>query len=71
MDQALVQDPQHQVDGQQREEDQDRLILQGGLEGLGGPLEAGPHAGRQPQLALDGADGVDGLAQRDVGGQVE
>ena len=57
MDVALIQDPQHDVDRQQRRQDQERFVGQRGLEGLGGAQEASPDAGRQPHLPGGGFDG--------------
>ena len=48
MDQALVEDPEHDIERDQRREDQPGLVVQGGLEGsrrpLEGPVDAGGHS---------------------------
>ena len=51
VDVALVEHAQHDVDRQQRRQDQERLVGQRGLEGLGRAHEAAPdacRAGRSP-----------------------
>ena len=50
VDVALVEDAEDDVDRDQGRQDQQRLVGQGGLEGLGRALEAAPDAGGQPQL---------------------
>ena len=71
MDQAFVEDAQHQVDRQERGGDEDRLVGQGGLEGLGGAHEAAADGGREPDLLLGLVDGRDRVAQGHAHGQVE
>ena len=56
VDVALVEHAQHDVDGDQRGQDQQRLVGERGLEGLRRALEAGADAGGQPDLALGGGD---------------
>src|SRR5207237_2424380 len=58
-------------DRDQRGDDEDRLARQRFLERLRGPGERRPHAGRQADLGLSLADGVDGLTERDAGREVE
>ena len=64
MNVAFVKDPQHDVDGQQRRQDQHRLAGQRVLEGLRGPSEAAVDGRRQPDLALGRLMAVDGVAER-------
>ncbi len=66
MDQALVQNSQHDVDGQQRRADQDRLIRKRFLIGLRGAGEFAGDAGGQAHLHFRLVDGRHGVAQRDV-----
>src|SRR5258708_6127791 len=47
---ALVEDPEHDVDGDERKGDQERLAGQGLLEGLRGSLEGSAHAGGQADV---------------------
>ena len=54
-----------------RRQDQQRLVGQRSLEGRRRALEAGLDAGRQPDLLLRLLDGLDGVAQRDAGRQIE
>jgi hypothetical protein len=72
VDEALVEHPQHDVDGDDRGDDQQHLVGESGLEGERGALEAGDHAGRQVDLGLGGADrldrGAEGGARRQVEG---
>src|SRR6059036_1170311 len=71
VDVALVQDAEDDVHGDEGGEDEEGLVGEGGLEGLGGALEAGVDGGGQPDLALGGLDGADGMAEGDAGGEVE
>ena len=71
VDVALVEHAQHDVHGDHGGQDQDGLVGQRGLERLRRPLEAGPHRGRQAEVALDLLDGAHGVAERGIGGQIE
>src|SRR6266849_1240081 len=71
VDVALVEDAEDDVHGDEGGEDEEGLVREGGLEGLGGALEAGVDGGGQPDLALGGLDGADGMAGGDAGGEVE
>ncbi len=71
VNEALVQHAEHDVDGDQRGEDQQRFVGERILERGGGALEAGLHAGRHVHLFLHLVNGGDGLAQRSVRRQVE
>ena len=53
VDVALVQHAQHDVDGDQRGQNQQRLVGQRGLEGRGRSLEAGVDAGRHLDALFD------------------
>ncbi len=50
VDVALVEHAEHDVDGDQRGQDQDRLVRQAVAELLGRPLEAGVQPAGQPEL---------------------
>ena len=63
MDVALVEHAEHDVHGDDGRQDQERLVGEGGLERLGGPLEAGVDGGGQADLALGLLDGADRLAE--------
>ena len=52
MNVALVEHAEHDVDGEQRGQDQDRLVRERILEGLRGALETAVDARRQPDLRL-------------------
>ena len=71
MDVALVEHAEHDVHGDERGEDEQRLIGERGLEGLRGALKARADRGRQANRALRPADGGDGVAEGDAGRQVE
>ena len=71
VDEALVEDAEHDVDGDQRGEDQQRFVGERVLERSGGSLEIGLQAGREVQLLCDFVDVGDGRAQRGVGRKVE
>ena len=70
VDEALVQDAEHDVDHHDRENQQDQQAALGILEGLGGAGEGGGDrlpAGSARQLAAP----RHGVADRDAGGEVE
>ena len=66
MNVTFVQDPQHDVDGAQRRQDQHRFVRERVLEGLRGSREAAVDTARQPDVALGRVDGGDRLTQRDA-----
>ena len=53
VDEALVQNAEHDIGGKDRRQDQNALPAQRILEHLRGALEAGGDAGRQPLVALE------------------
>ena len=63
VDVAFVEHAQHDVDGDERGEDQQRLVGERALKGGGGSLEAGIDAGRQADALFDCVDRLDGIAQ--------
>jgi len=71
MDEALVQDAEHDVNGDQRGQNEIRLVLERVLEGLRGSLEAGVDGRGHAQLTLGFFQSCDGVAQGHVGRQVE
>ena len=71
VDIALVQHPQDDVDRHQGRQDQERFVVQRGLEGQGRTLETAPDAGRQAQLLGGGLHGLHRLTQGDPRRQVE
>ena len=71
MDVAFVEDAEHEVDRGQRRGNQEGLAAERILIGLRGAGEHGLDGGRQADLAGGVLDGVDGIAQRDAGLQVE
>ena len=52
VDEALVEDAEHQIDHQHGHQEQEPLALERRLEGLGHPLQAAGDRGRQLQVAL-------------------
>ena len=71
MDQALVQNAQHDINGEQRRPDQNRLIVERFLIGLRGAGEFAGDVGGQAHLDLRLVDGGHGVAQRDAFRQIE
>ena len=71
MDEALVEHAEDDVDDDERRGDQRRLARQRRLERLGVALEGGDDRGRHADLARRLGDGIDRLAERDAGLQVE
>ena len=63
MDVALVQDAEHDVDRHQRRRDQQGLVCQRGLEGLGRPWKLPWMLAGSPSCCV-ALDGIDRLAQR-------
>ena len=71
MNVTFVKDPQHDVDGAERRQDQHRFVRQRVLEGLRGSSEAPVDARRKPDTALGRFDGRDRVAQRNARRKVE
>ena len=71
MDEALVEDAEHHVGGEDRGQHQDALPFQRFLEHLRGALEAGRDRGRQIGFALDLLDRVDRLSEREARREIE
>ena len=71
VNEALVEHAENEVDRDQRGQDQDRLIGQRRLEGLGRPLEAPAKRRGEAGLTLGALDRLHGVAQRHAQGQVE
>ena len=71
VDEALVENAEHDIGGEDRGQHQDALPLERLLEHLRGALEAGDDGGRQARLALDPLDCVDRLAERIAGREIE
>src|SRR2546429_684662 len=71
VDVALVEDAEHDVDGDERGQGEDGLIGQRGLKRLGRALEARPNGGRQADVTFGTLDGGHRVAERDARGQIE
>jgi len=71
VDVALVEHAEDDVDGDERRQDQERLVRERRAEGLRRPLEAAVDAVRQLQLAERVLDDVDCAAERRPGRRVE
>ena len=71
MDVALIQDAEHDVDGDERGEDEQRLVGERGLERGGGALEGHVDADGEVHVRDGLVDGVDGVADGFAVGQVE
>ena len=71
MNEALVENAQHDVDGDQRGQNQQGFVGERVLEGCRGSLKIRLQAGREIQLFRHIVDVVDGRAQRGVGREVE
>src|SRR5580704_10395608 len=71
MDVALVKHAENDIDDHQRGRDQHRLVGQRGLERLRIALEAADQRRRHADLVGGALNGVDRLAERDAGRQVE
>ncbi len=71
VDVALVEHAQHDVDGDKCGENEQRLVGERVLEGGGRSLEAGVDAGGHGDALLDIVDGLDGVAQRLAGREIE
>src|SRR5207248_7029325 len=70
MDETLVENPQHDVDHQDRDQQQEPQVLHRLLEGLGGALERSAH-GIGKHAAREVLDGIDRVSQRYVWLQIE
>jgi hypothetical protein len=64
MDEALIQNAEHNIGGKDRGQDQDALPAQRVLEYLRGALEASRDRRRQALLARQILDRIDRLAER-------
>ena len=71
MDQALVEDAEDDVDGEERRRDEDRLVGERRLERLGRALEAAADAAGRRISASGALNGVDGRAERDADGRLK
>ena len=71
MDIALIEDAEDDVDGEQRRENEDGLARQRLAEGLRRARETGADPGRQAHFRFHFGDGVDRLAQRHSGSEIE
>ena len=71
VDEALIKHAQHDVDGDDRREDQHHLVAERRLEGERRALEAGDHADRKADFGLGLLDLIDRGAERGAGRQVE
>src|SRR2546430_12863221 len=64
MDEALVKNAEHEIDDQDRDDEEEPLALERRLKRLGRALEAPDDRGREPELALDLLDLRHRLAER-------
>ena len=71
VNEALVENAEHDVDGDQRGQNQQRFIGERIVERCRGALEVGLQAGREVEILGHLVDVVDGRAQRGVRRQVE
>ncbi len=71
MDEALIEHPEHDIDHDDRRQDQQGLVGERAAELRGAAGEGGGDRRRQADGALRLGDGVDGGAQRVVGRHVE
>src|SRR5579863_1554090 len=71
MDVTLVEHPEHDVDGDQRGQNQKWLVAERGLKGLCGALECSRHTGWHSDLGLGGFNRRDRVPQGIAGRQVE
>ena len=71
VDEAFVQHAQHDVDDDDRGEDEKGFVRQRRTESVGGAQELGHDAGRHPDLRFRPGDGVHRFAERRAGRQVE
>jgi len=71
MDEALIQHAQDDIDGDDRDSQQNPHIAQRTLEGLGLALELAQYGGRNADLVTGLVDGGDGVASRHSPGSGE
>ena len=71
MNEAFIEDAEHDVDRDQRRQDQKRLIGQRINERSGGALERGLEAGREMDISRGLVDIGDGLPERGIRGEIE
>src|SRR5579862_9716282 len=71
VDEALVENPEHDVDGKERGDEQQGHGGKRGLEDLGGALEAAEDVARHPQLARGVGDEFRRLAEGDARREIE
>ena len=71
MDEALVQDAEHEIDGHQGGQDQEGLVGEGGLEGLRRALETAVDGGGDADPLQGGLDGAGGGGERGARGEIE
>ena len=71
VDEALVEDAEDDVDGDERREDEVGLVLERILKGLRGALEGRVDGGGHAHVALRFFEGGDGIAESDVGREIE
>ena len=71
MDEALIEDAEHDVNGDEGGEDQEGLIGERVVEGSGGALEVGLERRREVHLLGQVVDLGDGGAERGVGREIE
>src|SRR5258708_39477832 len=71
MNVALVQDAENDIDRYERSQNEDGLVGQRLEKGGRGALEGGLNARGHVQFLLRGVDGVHGVAERPIGGQIE
>ncbi len=71
MDVALVKHAEHDVNRQERGQNQQRFVGERRLEGLRRALETRLNRSRHPKLLLGSIDGAHGIAQRDARRKIE
>ena len=71
MDEAFVQNAEHDVDGDESSEDEVRLVAERILKGLRGSLECSMDCARHTEFSLSLLKSGDGIAQSYVGSQIE
>src|SRR5260370_22277322 len=71
MNVALVQDAENDIARYERRQNEDGLVGQRREKGGRGALEGGLNARGDVQFLLRGVDGVHGVAERPIGGQIE
>src|SRR5580698_6679258 len=71
MDVTLVENAEHDVNGDERGQNQDWLVAQRSLERSSGALKRGLHAERHSDFLLSFINCFGGFAQRSVGSEIE